>query len=94
MTKTALELTAEEWRAYKPTEEIPGVRSAVISEMTCALLDDYRGFRHVVRNVYTLELDPSRIEPLVKKIPTLFAQVKAELLAMAALLEQQASSNP
>ena len=76
------------------TEEIPGVRPAVISETTCALLDEYRGFRHVVRNVYALELDSNRIEPLVTKTPTLFAQVKAELLALAALLEQQASSNP
>ncbi len=76
------------------TQEIPGVRPAVISEATCALLDEYRGFRHVVRNVYALELDPNRIEPLVKKAPALFAQVKAELLAMAALLEQQASSDP
>ncbi len=75
------------------TQEIPGVRPAVISEETCALLDEYRGFRHVVRNVYALELDPNRIEPLVEKIPVLFAQVKAELLAMAALLEQQASSD-
>ena len=73
------------------TQEIPGVRPAVISETTCALLDEYRGFRHVVRNVYTLELNPSRIKPLVEKIPTLLAQVTAELLAMAALLEQQAS---
>jgi hypothetical protein len=76
------------------TQEIPGVRPAVISEATCALLDEYRGFRHVVRNVYALELDPNRIEPLVKKTPALFAQVSAELLALAALLEQQASSNP
>ena len=73
------------------TQEIPGVRPAVISATTCALLDEYRGFCHVVRNVYALELNPSRIAPLVKKIPALFAQVKAELLAMAALLEQQAS---
>jgi len=33
--------------------EIGGVRPAVISDATRQALDEYRGFRHVVRNVYT-----------------------------------------
>lgn len=32
-------------------EEIPHVRPAVISERTFALLEEFRGFRHVVRNI-------------------------------------------
>jgi len=35
--------------------EIPGVRPPVLSTATRAHLDRYRGFRHVVRNVYTYQ---------------------------------------
>lgn len=35
------------------SNDIPGVRPAVISEKSFDLLNEYRGFRHVVRNIYT-----------------------------------------
>jgi len=38
--------------------EIPEVRPAVISQELRDMLEDYRGFRHVVRNVYTHLLNP------------------------------------
>ena len=69
--------------------EIPPARPAVISDGTRDLLDAYRGFRHVVRNVYTLRFDPVKIQPLVEKAPAVFAQVRRELLAFARFLEQQ-----
>jgi len=31
--------------------EVPGVRPAVISDETYQVLDGYRGFRHIVRNI-------------------------------------------
>jgi hypothetical protein len=34
-------------------DEVLNVRPAVISEEVRQWLDDYRGFRHIVRNVYT-----------------------------------------
>ena len=34
-------------------KEVPHERPAVISKSTRDALDEYRGFRHVVRNVYT-----------------------------------------
>lgn len=71
-------------------EEVPHVRPAVISESTREALDEYRGFRHVVRNVYTFKFDPTKVEKLVENISSLFAQVRAELLAFADFLEQQA----
>ena len=46
--------TSEHWHQallVQMTTEIPGVRPAVISELTFNQLDEYRGFRHVVRNV-------------------------------------------
>ena len=38
--------------------EIPGIRPPVLSPQTRDRLDRYRGFRHVVRNVYSFRLDP------------------------------------
>jgi hypothetical protein len=73
-------------------EETPGIRPAVISEATHQLLDPYRGFRHVARNVYTFHLDPIRLERLVGRAAACFDSVQPELLAFAGFLEQQAVS--
>lgn len=69
--------------------EIPPVRPAVISDDVCRALDEYRGFRHIVRNVYTFRFDPMKIGRLVERMPAVFAQVRAELLAFAGFLEQR-----
>lgn len=51
------------------TEEIPGIRPAVISEETRTALDNYRTFRHLARNIYTFNLDVRRIKTLVESLP-------------------------
>jgi hypothetical protein len=54
-----------EWHADLLTQmsgEIEGIRPAVISAATRRRLDEYRGFRHVVRNVYALNLRPARLK--------------------------------
>jgi hypothetical protein len=66
------------------TKEVPGIRPAVISTETGTRLDEYRQFRHVVRNVYTDRFDPAKLGKLVNSAPELFARTKAELLAFAA----------
>jgi hypothetical protein len=68
--------------------EVPKVRPAVVSTKTVTKLDEYRRFRHVVRNVYTYNLDAAKIGKLVSSAPELFAQIKAELRAFARFLEQ------
>ncbi len=68
--------------------EIPNVRPAVISENVFQQLNEYRGFRHIVRNVYTYRFDPNKIDNLVRAVPELYQQVKAELLAFATFLER------
>lgn len=45
----------------KAATEVPQLRPALISDATRDRLDRYRGFRHVVRNVYAFELDPARL---------------------------------
>lgn len=59
--------------------EIPMVRPPVISLQTRDALDEYRGFRHVVRNVYTFNLNLANMERLVNKLPQIFTQLKSEV---------------
>lgn len=71
------------------SQEVPGVRPAAISQQVSKRLDEYRGFRHVVRNVYTFHFDAAKLEKLVIEAEVTFAQVKAELLAFANFLDAQ-----
>jgi hypothetical protein len=73
--------------------EAPYVRPAVISEETRNALDEYRGFRHIVRHVYTFKFDPAKVQRLVEAAPAAFAQARAELLAFADFLEQRARTD-
>lgn len=73
--------------------EIPHVRPAVISEDTRDVLDEYRGFRHVVRNVYTFKFDPMKVQRLVERVPEVFSRVRRELLAFADFLEYLGQAN-
>ena len=68
--------------------EVPGVRPPVLSQETRERLDRYRGFRHVVRNVYTYNLDPEQIGVLVKQLAPTMARVSQDLEAFADFLEQ------
>jgi hypothetical protein len=67
--------------------DVPSLRPPVVSSETASGLDEFRRFRHVVRNVYAEHLDPNRIGNLVAKLSPLWPQVKAELLAFAQFLE-------
>ena len=69
--------------------EVPGICPAEISTETGTRLDEYRRFRHVVRNVYTHRFDPAKLGKLINSAPELFARIKAELLPFAAFLEHQ-----
>lgn len=70
------------------TSEIPGIRPPVLSQETRQQLDRYWGFRHVVRNVYTYNLDPEQIAALVRQLAPTLNRVSQELYAFAAFLEQ------
>ena len=75
------------------TAEIAGIRPAALSAGTRNKLERYRGFRHVVRNVYTFNLDAEQIELLINQLPVTMAQVSEELLRFASFLEQVASGD-
>lgn len=72
------------------SREIKGIRPAVISEAVRLQLDEFRGFRHVVRNVYTFNFESDKVSDLLEKLWPLFAQVQAELQAFAQFLEEKA----
>jgi hypothetical protein len=45
------------------------MRPAVLSNEVRQNLGAYRGFRHVVRNVYAVEFDPGQVAPLMRRLP-------------------------
>jgi hypothetical protein len=68
--------------------DIPQVRPAVLSAQTVQNLEEYLGFRHVVRHIYAFEFDFERVERLVRHLRPLFERVSTELEAFANLLER------
>jgi hypothetical protein len=68
--------------------DIPGVRPAVISGELRDLLEDYRGFRHVVRNVYTFHLNPAKMEWLISRIDPVLEKLTAELTAFENFIKE------
>ncbi|QTA79230.1 Uncharacterized protein dnl_14860 [Desulfonema limicola] len=70
-------------------KENTDIRPAVISDKIFNLLDEYRGFRHIVRNIYSYKFDPERIEKMVVQLPLLFNSLKSELRAFSDFLQRQ-----
>ena len=65
--------------------EILNVRPAVISETTLDMLEEYLRFRHLVRNVYSFNLLPEKVQSLVERLPIALDQVIRDILAFATL---------
>lgn len=67
--------------------EINGIRPAVLSTETKEKLEDYRGLRHVVRNVYTFRLNPEKLAILVKNLPDVMSKLELELTGFSMFLQ-------
>jgi len=63
------------------------LRPAVISPKTRMYLDEFRRFRHIVRNVYTTSLAPDKMKSMMTNLPELWKQLTAELQAFSDFLE-------
>jgi len=100
-----LEGIAETSDEYQPTgkswhrelllqlaSEIPGIRPPVLSDSLLEALDQYRGFRHVVRNIYTFRLEARQILPLIEQLSTTYKNCQIELLQFADFLEETGTS--
>ena len=68
--------------------EVHGIRPAALQQDTRRYLDQYRGFRHVVRNVYAFNLRPARLQELSEDLSICFEAVTRDLQTFAKFLEQ------
>ena len=66
--------------------DLAEIRPGVISEDSAATLDELRGFRHLVRNIYTVDLRPEKMEALVSGLPGHWSRLRDELIAFADFL--------
>jgi hypothetical protein len=66
--------------------DLEGTRPAVLSTESAQRLDEYRRFRHLVRNVYATNLLPERVVCLVTALPHTWAVLRSELTAFAEFL--------
>lgn len=66
--------------------EIPNVRPAILSTETYELLSGYCRFRHVVRHIYSFQLDADQLEILVEMVSRTFTQTSTELVEFAQFL--------
>lgn len=73
--------------------EIDKIRPPVIREATRNCLDEYRGFRHVVRNVYTFNLQMSRLKELKKGLQPCYEAVKRDLDGFIEFLRELSVEN-
>lgn len=69
--------------------DLPGIRPPIIGRTTRDCLDAYRGFRHVVRNVYTFNLRPARLRELVEELPACYAALAQDIAAISVFLEDR-----
>jgi len=67
-------------------------RLPVISVETARQLNDFLGFRHVVRNVYAFDLDTERVARLVATYPAVWHQFEQEIQGFIDWLKQLATS--
>ncbi len=67
--------------------EIPGVRPPVISEELKNVLEDYLGFMHIVRNIYSYKINPEKVEVLVKKLPDALMKINTEIESISIHLQ-------
>jgi len=66
--------------------EVPNIRPAVISPETRKDLEELLNFRHVIRNIYSFELKPERVEELVRSTIALFPRFAREIEAFNGFL--------
>lgn len=83
--------TSSDWHRQllsQVASEFPDVRPPVISVELREMLDPYRGFRHVFRNVYGHRLDWKRMVPLLDELPATYALLKDEITAFLNAMKQ------
>lgn len=70
---------------------LPSIRPAVLTTATASDLDEFRGFRHVVRHSYAVQLNWDRLKGLASRAPGVLAKLHAELSAFLNFVEEEIS---
>ena len=73
---------------HRMADDVANLRPAVIGQDNAVSLDEFRRFRHLVRNVYTMNLMPDKMTALMTVLPVLWPRLRAELKAFADFLEE------
>lgn len=72
---------------------LAGVRPLIIQPKTAAHLENYRSFRHVVRNIYGYKLDWVLMKPLLEDAPTAIDAFAVDVEQCVAFLRLMASGS-
>jgi len=89
-------LGGEAWHSEllrQMTLDVPEVRPPVLRLETAQELDEFRKFRHLIRNIYATNIDPVRIGELVARLPDLQAKLQQDLDAFVAFLSTLAQAD-
>jgi hypothetical protein len=73
---------------------LPKTRPAVIRSETESLLEDYRSFRHVFRNIYGPKLDWTQMKPLLDNAASAIDTFAADIEQFIAFLRLMAEEEP
>ena len=68
--------------------EIAGIRPVVISNNTKKQLLEFLAFRHLIRDIYTFEIKPEKLEKLVEILPETFENFKEDVGNFLTFLEK------
>jgi hypothetical protein len=69
------------------TVAVAGIRPAVISAELAGDVDEFLRFRHVVRHIYSFDLDAERVQRLTIRLRPTFEAVQAALVDFATFLD-------
>lgn len=72
------------------TLELPTLRPPVLDRSTARQLDEYRRFRHRIRNVYASMLDPRLMQAIVETLSETSKALHQDLVAFCDFLEVSA----
>ncbi len=73
-------------------EEQADARPAVLTDDSVKKLDEFLAFRHRVRNLYTFNLEPSRLNELLQRLPPAWERARIDIEAFLDLLNQAAGA--
>lgn len=77
---------------HQASKDLEGIRPAIIDPESSSSLDEFRRFRHLVRNVYSINLVPEKLTALMTELPSLWTRLKPELLAFSEFLDELAQN--